>query len=260
MRLPAGGVLREQGLQLGLHPRQVQPRGVSVPAGVCKKQLTWVRLTNHVRYLCRSRKWLAVPPKLCIDLQAGRPALSPVFASSVLHDQYCFESAVGEAIARGLRSGTAPGVEVLRSCMDAYDYMGNPWGRPWLRGAVGEGPPSAEDVFSDSTLWTEALETQCMAEGAVLEPDLSLYRDDDHAGDSPVDIREHPFTPLSAEESLLVQEWSCLVCRNPTVNLRANRKIELTFLFATGLVRRSRVGCALRNDCLLYTSPSPRDS
>ena len=116
VRLPAAGVLREQGLQLGLHPRQVQPRGVSVPAGMCKKQLTWVRLTNHVRYLCRSRKWLAVPPRLCIDLQAGRPALSPVFASSVLHDQYCFESAVGEAIARGLRSGTAPGVEVLRSC------------------------------------------------------------------------------------------------------------------------------------------------
>ena len=38
------------------------------------------------------------------------------------------------------------------------------------------------------------------------------------------------------------------MCRNPTVNLRADKKIKLTFLFATGLVRRSRVGCALRSD------------
>ena len=36
VRLPSGGVFREQGLQLGLHLSQVQPHGVSVPAGMCK--------------------------------------------------------------------------------------------------------------------------------------------------------------------------------------------------------------------------------
>ena len=105
VRLPSGGALREQGLQLGLRLSQVQPAGVSVPAGMCKKQLMWKRFIDHLRELMWSE--LAVNPEFRTDLQAGRLAVSQVFRSPVVLAQCGSESTAGVLIGGGLGMDTA---------------------------------------------------------------------------------------------------------------------------------------------------------